>query len=181
MSEPIRSPLPTRRQIIRRGFAGTLLLLVAGGAGSALWPTRRRKPRSGLRVFDEREASILSAVAAAVLRVEPGAPSAEDVDVAGRIDGLLALSSAEVQGEFRQLVRLFENGFTGILTGTGWTSFTAASEKSRQARLSAWELSRLPLFRTGYQAMKRLCTACYYSSPASWASIGYPGPPEIAS
>ena len=172
---------PTRRQFVRRGIAGTFLLLAAGGAASFLWPTRRRGLRRRLKVFDEREASILSAVAETVLHLEPGAPSAAEVDVAGRVDGLLALSSSDVQDEFRRLLRVFENGFTGVLTGTGWTSFTAASAESREARLRSWERSRIVLFRTGYQAMKRLCAACYYSSPASWASIGYPGPPEIAS
>jgi hypothetical protein len=158
-----------------------LLLLVAGGAATVLWPTRRRRARPGLRVFDEREASILACVAATLLHVEPGAPQPDDVDVAGRVDGLLALSPSGVQNEFRQLLRLFENGFLGVLTGTGWTSFTAASEESREARLRVWERSRIALFRTGYQAMKRLCAACYYSAPATWASIGYPGPPEIVS
>lgn len=166
---------------MKGGAVGALLLLAAGGTASFLWPTRRRRARSGLRVLDEREASILAAVAATVLRVEPGAPSADAVDVAGRVDGLLSLSSPDVQAEFCRLLRLFESGISGIATGTGWTSFTGASERSRAARLRAWERSRIPLLRTGYQAMKRLCAACYYSAPASWVSIGYPGPPEIAS
>jgi len=181
MTEETASPLLTRRRLLKRGVGGTALLLAAGGAASALWPTRRRTPRPGLRVFDETEASILEAVAASVLRIEPGAPPPRGVDVAGRVDGLLALSSVDVQREFRRLLRLFENGFTGLMTRTGWTSFTAASESSRGARLHAWETSRVPLFRTGYQAMKRLCAACYYSSPSAWASIGYPGPPDLLS
>ena len=171
----------TRRQLVKRGVVGTILLLAAGGTASLLWPTRRRRPRAGLRVFDEKEASILASVAATILRVEPGAPSPDAVDVAGRIDALLALSPPDVQDEFRRLLRLFENGLAGLVTGTGWTSFTAASESSREARVRAWESSRVPIFRTGYQAMKRLCAACYYSAPETWASIGYPGPPEIAS
>ena len=101
--------------------------------------------------------------------------------MAGRVDGLLALSPSDVQLEFRRLLRLFESGISGVLTGTGWTSFSGASERSRAARLRAWERSRIAILRTGYQAMKRLCAACYYSSPAAWPSIGYPGPPEIAS
>lgn len=166
---------------MKRGFAGAILLFAAGGVASLLWPTRRRRARAGLRVLDEREASILAAVAAAVLRIEPGAPSADSLDVAGRVDGLLALSSSDVQLEFRRLLKLFESGISGIVTFTGWTSFSEASERSQAARLRAWERSRLPVLRTGYQALKRLCAACYYSAPAAWASIGYPGPPEIAS
>jgi hypothetical protein len=169
----------TRRQLVRRGIVGTILIAAAGATGAFWWPTRRRRPRAGLRVFDETEASILSAVAATVLAIEPGAPSADEVDVVGRVDALLALSPIPVQREFARLLHIFENGTTGLLTATGWTSFTAAGPASREARLHAWQTSRIALFRTGFQAMKRLCGACYYSSPASWPAIGYPGPPDI--
>lgn len=169
----------TRRQLVRRGVVGTLLLAAAGAAGAFWWPTRRRRPRPGLRVLDETEASILSAVATTVLAIEPGAPTAGDVDVVGRVDALLARSPVPVQREFARLLHLFENGTTGLITATGWTSFTAAGPASREARLRAWQTSRIALFRTGFQAMKRLCGACYYSSPTSWAAIGYPGPPDV--
>ncbi|HKB71860.1 MAG TPA: gluconate 2-dehydrogenase subunit 3 family protein [Thermoanaerobaculia bacterium] len=172
-------PAMTRRELVRRGIVGTILLAAAGATAAFWWPTRRRKPRPGLRVFDEREASILAAVAASVLAIEPGAPSAEDVDVVGRVDALLARSPAAVQREFARLLHLFENGTTGLITATGWTSFTAAGPATREARLRAWETSRIAIFRTGFQAMKRICCACYYSSPASWAAIGYPGPPDV--
>jgi hypothetical protein len=169
----------TRRQLLRRGLTGSLLFAAAGATAAFWWPTRRRRPRAGLRVLDEKEASILAAVAETVLAIEPGAPSVDDVDVVGRVDALLARSPKGVQREFARLLHLFENGTTGLLTATGWTSFTAATAASREARLRAWQTSRIALFRTGFQAMRRLCGACYYSSPASWAAVGYPGPPDI--
>ncbi|HWC65807.1 MAG TPA: gluconate 2-dehydrogenase subunit 3 family protein [Thermoanaerobaculia bacterium] len=173
------TPVMTRRDLIRRGIVGTFLLAAAGATAAFWWPTRRRKPRPGLRLFDEREASILAAVAETVLAIEPAAPSPEDVDVVGRVDALLARSPAAVGREFARLLHVFENGTTGLLTATGWTSFTASGPASREARLRAWETSRIALFRTGFQAMKRLCGACYYSSPLTWAAIGYPGPPDV--
>ena len=178
MDFPPSAPL-TRRQLVRRGVVGTLLVAVAGAAGAFWWPTRRRRPHPGLRVLDEREASILAAVAETVLAIEPRAPGPEEVDVVGRVDAILARSPADVQREFTRLLRIFENGATGLATATGWTSFTAASPSSRQGRLRSWQTSRVALFRTGFQAMKRLCGACYYSSPRSWEAIGYPGPPDI--
>jgi len=170
---------PTRRQLLRRGVVGTVLIAAAGAAGVFWWPTRRRRPRSRLRVLDEREAAILAAVAETILAIEPGAPGTDEVDVVGRVDAILARSAADVQREFSRLLRIFENGATGLATATGWTSFTAASPASRRARLAAWQTSRVALFRTGFRAMKRLCGACYYSSPRSWGAIGYPGPPDI--
>jgi hypothetical protein len=166
---------------VKRGILGGILLLAAAMVPSFFWPTRRRRVPPGLRVFDATEASILAAVADAVLAIEPGGPSPDRVGVVGRIDDLLALSPPEVQKEFCRLLRLFENGGIGLVTGTGATSFTASSTGAREARLAAWQQSRIALFRTGYQAMKRLCAAAYYSSSAAWPSIGYPGPPEILS
>ena len=179
---PARSPAPilTRRELIRRGVAGSLLFAAAGATAAFWWPTRRRRPRPGLRVLDGKEASILFAVAETVLAIEPGAPSVDDVDVVGRVDALLARSPADVQREFARLLHLFENGATGLITATGWTSFTAAGPASREARLRAWQTSRIAVFRTGFQAMKRLCGACYYSAASSWGAIGYPGPPDLA-
>jgi hypothetical protein len=178
---PSKTPasILTRRDLLRRGVLGTFLLAAAGATAAFWWPTRRRRPRPGLRVFDEREASILAAVAATVLAIEPGAPTPDDADVVGRVDALLERSPAAVRREFARLLRLFENGATGLLTATGWTSFTAAGPVAREARLRAWQTSRIAVFRTGFQAMKRLCGAAYYSAPASWRSIGYPGPPEV--
>lgn len=181
MKAPAPSPpVMTRRELVRRGIVGTILFAAMGAAAVFWWPTRRRRPRPGLRVLDEGEASILAAVAETVLAIEPGAPSPEAVDVVGRVDALLGRSPAAVGKEFARLLRLFENGTTGIVTATGWTSFTAAAPASREARLRAWQTSRVALFRTGFQAMKRLCGACYYSAPASWPAIGYPGPPDLA-
>jgi len=176
--QEVPAPL-TRRQLVRRGIVGSILFAAAGMTAAFWWPTRRRRSRPGLAVFDEREASILSAVAETVLAIEPGAPSVQDVDVVGRVDALLARSPPPVRREFARLLHLFENGVTGLLTATGWTSFTASGSAAREARLRAWQTSRIALFRTGFQAMRRLSGACYYSSPRAWPAIGYPGPPDV--
>lgn len=173
-----RDPV-SRRTLLRRGFVGGALLLLAGAAKVFFAPTRRRTAPGRLAVLDETEASILAAVAETVLGLESGAPSAETVDVVGRVDATLARGPAADGRDFARLLRLFENGWTGLATGTATVAFSAASPAARAARLHAWETSRIALFRTGFQAMKRLCAACYYSSPRSWPTIGYPGPPEI--
>ena len=54
------------------------------------------------------------------------------------------------------------------------TRMTAAEQ---DAQLQSWQTSRLAIQRTGFQAMKRLCCAIYFSQPQTWASVGYPGPP----
>ena len=47
------------------------------------------------------------------------------------------------------------------------------------ARLEAWRRSRVALLRSGYQALKRLAQATYFSSPEIYARLGYPGPPVV--
>ena len=57
--------------------------------------------------------------------------------------------------------------------------FTRLSPAEQDARLEAWRRSRVALLRSGYQALKRLAHATYYSSPEVYAQVGYPGPPVV--
>jgi hypothetical protein len=159
------------------------LLLVGGGTTLALRSTLvRRPPRKPLRLLSVEEHAVLAAVAA---RFAPGDgagpkwPTAEALDCAGKIDALMATVHPSVGKEFRQLLRLFESALSGLaLTGSP-TTFTRLDTAAQDARLEAWRTSRVALLRSGYQALKRLSHATYYSSPEIYALIGYPGPPEI--
>jgi hypothetical protein len=140
---------------------------------------RAAKPRDPLLVLSLDEYAVFAAVASRVVAVDGNAPSTDAVDVAGRADAAMALWPNSAQREFRQLLRLFENALTGAMTRTGFAPFTASPVLERNARLKAWSGSRVAVFRTGYQAMKRLACACYYASPETWPATGYPGPPEL--
>ena len=47
------------------------------------------------------------------------------------------------------------------------------------AFLTRWRHSRFEIQRAGYQALSQLIQASWYDNPASWATIGYPGPPKL--
>ena len=159
---------------------GGALLAVGGTAFLTLRRTlRAAEPRDPLFVLSLDEYAIFAAVAARVVAVDGDAPSTSAVDVAGRADTAMALWPDAVQVEFRRLLRLFENGLTGAATGTGFETFTGSSPRRQDERLAAWSRSRVDLFRTGYQAMRRLASACYYAEPEAWGATGYPGPPEL--
>ena len=169
-----------RRTLVKRGLLGGALLAIGGGTVIGLRSTRSSAPpKGGLRVFSAHEYAILAAVARRVIAAREGDPSTDAVDVALRADQAIALAHPSVQKELKQLLHLFENGLTGVFTGTSFTPFTASSKKAQDARLRAWSTSRVALFRTGYQALKRLTAACYWSSPATWKAAGYPGPPDL--
>jgi hypothetical protein len=172
--------LETRRGFLRKGLLGAALLAIGGGAFLAFRRTlRAAKPRNPLLVLSEAEYAIFASVAARVVAVDGDSPSTDAVDVAGRADAAMALWPDPVQVEFRRLLRLFENALTGAATRSGYETFTASTARLQDARLAAWSGSRVELFRTGYQAMKRLACACYYAAPEAWPATGYPGPPEL--
>jgi hypothetical protein len=174
---------PGRRRLLKRGLVGGALLLIGGALPLALRSTlARRRPRRPLRLLTDDEHAIFAAVAA---RVAPGDgagpawPTADALDCAGKVDALMATTLPEVGAEFRQLLRLFESAVFGLLVTGSPTPFTRLSTAAQDARLEAWRHSRVALLRSGYQAMKRLAHATYYSSPEVYALIGYPGPPEV--
>jgi hypothetical protein len=109
----------------------------------------------------------------------PAWPSAEALDCAGKIDGLLALAHPAVGQDFKRLLGLFENGLTGLVTHARWAPFTQLDPADQDARLQAWRHSRLTLLRSGYQALVRLVHATYFSSPEVYPLVGYPGPPVV--
>lgn len=156
------------------------MLALGGTAFLTLRRTlRAAPPRHLLLVLSLDEYAILAAVAARVVAVDGDSPSTDAVDVAGRADAAIALWPDAVQIEFRRLLRLFENALTGVVTGTGLQTFTASSATRQEARLAVWARSRVAVFRTGHQALRRLASACYYAAPETWPATGYPGPPVL--
>jgi hypothetical protein len=173
----------SRRKFLKRGLLGGGLLLAAGTLPFAFRTTAiGRRPRRDLGLLTLEEYAVLAAVAA---RLVPGDgadaswPRAEAVDCAGKIDALLATVHPDVGSDFRRLLRLFESGFLGTFIAASPRPFTRAAPADQDARLEAWRRSRIALLRSGYQAIKRLAHAAYYSSPEVYAKIGYPGPPVV--
>ena len=172
-----------RRRFLKRGLFGGALLVLGGALPFVFRTTRRGSaPRGPLRLLSADEYAVLAAVAA---RVVPGDgadarwPRAEALDCAGKIDALMATVHPDVGTDFRRLLHLCESGFVGMFTAASPRPFTRASAAEQDARLEAWRRSRLAILRSGYQALKRLSDAVYYSSPEIYPLIGYPGPPSV--
>jgi hypothetical protein len=180
---PDRPRSPARRRLLKHGVLGGALLLVGGALPLALRSTLiGRPPKRALRLLTIEEHAVLAAVAARLVPGDgaaPAWPSAETLDCAGKVDALMATVHPKVGAEFRQLLRLFESAlFAFVLTGST-TPFSRSSPAAQDARIEAWRRSRLSVLRSGYQALKRLTHATYYSSPEIYALLGYPGPPIV--
>ena len=172
-----------RRGFLKKGLLGGALLFFGGGLPIALRSTRRgAASRPSLELLTPDEHAVMAAIAARIVPGDgagPAWPSAEALDCAGKIDALMAQTHPRVGAEFRQLLNLFENGLTGLLTTLRPTPFTRCAPDQQDACLESWRHSRVALLRSGYQALKRLSQATYYSSPEVYARVGYPGPPAV--
>jgi hypothetical protein len=191
--EPKRSGAFARRTLLKKGLLGAPILLLGAalpiGMRSGVikrWPKNRDKsqgPGGAAAAFTPYEHAIFAAAAARLVpgddAVAAGWPSADALDCAGKVDALVARLHPRAISEMRQLLRLFENGLSGLFATGMPVTFTRCSALEQDARLEAWRRSRLSLLRSGYQAMKRLAHAVYYSSPEIYARVGYPGPPVV--
>lgn len=168
-----------RRRFIQGGVVGAALL--AGGAWLA-W--RRADVLEGVggpfAVLAPEEAAVLLAVARRTLPPGPRFPPPEQVRVAERVDAFLAMSHPGVQRDVRRLLTLFDSALFGLLLDGSPSRFRTASAARQDARLVAWSASRVALRRSGFRALRRLVASAYYSSPATWSAVGYPGPPGVA-
>lgn len=154
------------------------LALVAGAGWLAL---RRREDLEGVggpfAVLAPDEAAVLLAIARRV--VPPDFPPPERVRVAERVDAFLAMSHPGVQLDVKRLLALFDSAPIGLLLDGSPARFRSASPRRQDARLTAWATSRIAVRRTGFRALRRLVCSAYYSSPATWGAVGYPGPPAL--
>lgn len=191
--------METRRGLLKKTLGGAALLAAAGAVPVALRKTKLREVPGTLQFFSAAEYSIWAAVAERVLAQEataatrepsgdaaeallqaehrPAAPSPAQIDVAGKADAFLAPLPHSDAKDLKQLLALFDNALFSFVTGGPPRPFTQLDAAGQDAHLKAWQTSRLAIRRTGFQAMKRLCCAIYFAAPASFASMGYPGPP----
>src|SRR5690606_29612367 len=168
----------TRRTLLRYGLGGGLLLL-AGGAGLSLQPSRRRAPRAPLRALDERSFSVLAAVVDRMLPPRPGYPSAAELGIAERVDAFLAEGDPAVARKFRHALLLLENGLAGFLFDGRARHFARLPPEAQDRVLDAWRTSAWSFRRMVYRALHGLCMAVYSTCPEVFPAVGYPGPPPL--
>jgi len=168
----------SRRNVLRYGLGGALIL-AAGGTGLALQATAPREARGPLQVLDARTYAILAAVADRIAPARDGFPPASELQVAEKIDALLASSDPALGAEMKQVLHLLENALAGFVFDGRVRPFTQLPASEQDEVLRAWQHSRLHVRRTAYAALHGLCAAAYYASPAIYARVGYPGPPDF--
>jgi choline dehydrogenase-like flavoprotein len=64
----------------------------------------------------------------------------------------------------------------GVLNAGSPGGFAALAPRAQERWLRRWESSRIPAFRSAFQALRRLVLSTRYADAASHAGIGYAGP-----
>lgn len=161
----------TRRQLLKTGVAGSLLLACSGWLNSA-----------GVRAFTAAEREMLAAIADAMLdgvlprnREQRALLLATTVDGVGRVVNALSAATQREISELFGLLVLAPGRW--VLAGVS-TSWRNASREEVRDFLETWRFSRIALLQSAYAALHDLCYGAWYAQPASWEAIGYPGPPR---
>ena len=161
----------SRRQFIRTGLAGSLLLSLSGWLNAA-----------GARRLSIAEREMLGALCNAMLEgMLPTDPVQGHRLVALTVDGVaievagLSLAAQKEVGELFGLLVLTPARL--LLAGVG-QPWHAASVAEVSEFLQSWRTSRLSLLQTAYGALHDLTFGAWYARPDTWEAIGYPGPPQ---
>jgi hypothetical protein len=165
----------SRRSFLKTGALAALVLAAAGGIYRGTHPPA---PKGFVLDGEARHAlhAIVPAILAGVLPTAPGERSRAIASTAERLNQTILGLPLATQQEVQDLFGLLALGpARRLLTGIphGWQQATDAEVG---AWLQDWRTHRLALLRTAYQALHDLVLGSWYSDPANWAAIGYPGP-----
>ena len=159
----------SRRELLKTGAAGVALLTLADCArhvGAISATDRAAVMKIADAMLDGAIPSSASGRAGALEVAANGFTTA--------VEGL----PPHLQHDVQQLLSLLTFAPTRRMIA-GLPPWSAVTRSEVQAFLSRWRFSRFTLLRSGYDALHRLVMAGWYGNTASWARIGYPGPPEI--
>lgn len=162
-----------RRTLLTVGLAGGAVLAVAGGTLALLAPARRDGK------LTEASRAIFAALGPAVLASvwSPQADALQDylVRVQGAVDGL----PPALQSELDELLSIAASPpGRRLLVGLS-VPWAEASADELRAALAGMRDSSVALRQQAYHALRDLTNAAWFGGPATWASIGYPGPMKV--
>lgn len=166
----------SRRSFLKIGMLGALTLAVGGALYRAVQGPAQPRPFA----LDDNARSVLTAIIPSMLG--PVLPTAQPARaaavantverVAGAVHGLPLATQKEVQDLFGLLslgpARRFLAGVPA--------SWNEATPAQADAFLHSWQHHRIAMLVTAYQALHDLIAGAWYSDPACWEAIGYPGP-----
>jgi hypothetical protein len=166
-----------RRTLLKLGATSAALLVVIGGAAALIQPGLKR----GVLTATGRE--VFRAIGLGVLdKTLPEQPAAKEAALAallGRIDVLISALPPHAQAELSQLLSILGSGAGRYALAGRSTPWASASAQEVQTALQDMRFSSLALRQQSYAALHDITAGAYFSEPATWALLGYPGPLAI--
>ena len=174
-----------RRQVIKTGIAGGLLLVTArvvwgpfSGGGVLLLENG-----DNYIFLTQEDRAVIASLAPVIL--EGALP--DDVreydsaisEIVKGVDTTISGLTPSVQKEVRELFGILTFPVTRTLLASVWKPWLEADRVDIENFLSSWQNSRFNLLRSAYDALHELITASWYGNKNSWNGIGYAGPPDI--
>jgi len=164
-----------RRSFLKIGVAGACTL----AAGGALYRLAHA-PSASRFALDGKALTVLNAVIPVMLGpVLPVAAEARALALSGasaRVrDAVLGLPLA-TQKEVQDLFGLLALGPARRLLAGVRGDWEQADPANVAAFLHSWRTHSLQTLQVAYQALHDLIIGAWYADPATWESIGYPGP-----
>jgi hypothetical protein len=96
-----------------------------------------------------------------------------------RVDALVANLPPHAQREFSQLLAILASPPGRRVFASLSAAWPEATVREIQRALQDMRLSPLLMRRQAYQALHDIVGAAYFSEPATWAVLSYPGPVAI--
>jgi hypothetical protein len=164
-----------RRRFLKAGLLSAAVLAAGGGWYRHTHPA----PPRGFVLDGEARAALDAIVPAILSGTLPEAPADRARAIAtatARVHQTILGLPLSAQQQVQDLFGLLALGpARRLLTGIpdGWHH---ATEADVAAFLQDWRVHRLALLRTAYAALHDLVLGGWYSDPAHWDAIGYPGP-----
>jgi hypothetical protein len=174
--------MTTRRTFLVVGLAGGATLAAAYWLRRTSGPDAVPGVDASLAALDPAAPAIVAAIASVMLDgalpADRRAAVTETVaNVARAVSGL----APNAQKELGQLFSLLGFPPTRVALAGMMTPWADASPEAVAAFLERWRTSRWMLLRSAYDALHQLVFAAWYGNPRAWPTIGYPGPPVLAS
>jgi hypothetical protein len=165
-----------RRRFLKLGLIGAIGLAAGGAVYRAV---RGPAPLAPFALDGDASlvlGALIPALLAGMLPTEPAARGAAVAHTAervkGAVRGLPLATQKEVQDLFGLLALAPARRFLAGVSG----DWAGATPDQVGEFLQSWRHHRLATLQTAYLALHDLVLGAWYSDPASWPAIGYPGP-----
>jgi hypothetical protein len=160
-----------RRTLLATGLAGGALLAL--GAASVLIGRDPAHDRAAVM------RAVASTMLDGALPVEPAARAAAVDRCLAGVDTAIASLAPSAQAELGQLFALLASAPGRRLLAGVAGNWADADPVEVAAFLESWRRHRVALFKSGYLALHDLVLGSWYADPATWAALGYDGPPSL--